>query len=113
MATDIQVVCFLFFNDTATTEIYTLSLHDALPILEEHRQANRNTAGSGHAERQRERWHADVQHLDHSERDDGQSDRRLRSDEVGRDAPPDELNGDAAQREERGAAGGAREPEPQ
>src|SRR3712207_8786406 len=28
-------VCFLFFffNDTATTEIYTLSLHDALPIL--------------------------------------------------------------------------------
>src|SRR4029434_5344485 len=24
--------CF-FFNDTATTEIYTLSLHDALPIL--------------------------------------------------------------------------------
>src|SRR6266566_9520032 len=28
--------CFLsfFFNDTATTEIYTLSLHDALPIFE-------------------------------------------------------------------------------
>src|SRR6478672_12379347 len=26
--------CFFFFNDTATTEIYTLSLHDALPILE-------------------------------------------------------------------------------
>src|SRR3712207_8514668 len=26
---------FFFFNDTATTEIYTLSLHDALPILEE------------------------------------------------------------------------------
>src|SRR4029077_21297123 len=25
-------VLFLFFNDTATTEIYTLSLHDALPI---------------------------------------------------------------------------------
>src|SRR3712207_8410832 len=25
---------FFFFNDTATTEIYTLSLHDALPILE-------------------------------------------------------------------------------
>src|SRR3989441_3677497 len=24
---------FFFFNDTATTEIYTLSLHDALPIL--------------------------------------------------------------------------------
>ena len=28
----ISVVCFFFFNDTATTEIYTLSLHDALPI---------------------------------------------------------------------------------
>src|ERR1043166_2012369 len=27
-----SVSFFLFFNDTATTEIYTLSLHDALPI---------------------------------------------------------------------------------
>src|SRR6266705_5667500 len=26
------VIFFFFFNDTATTEIYTLSLHDALPI---------------------------------------------------------------------------------
>src|SRR5258707_4217470 len=26
---------FFFFNDTATTEIYTLSLHDALPICKE------------------------------------------------------------------------------
>src|SRR3712207_6733612 len=26
---------FFFFNDTATTEIYTLSLHDALPIFQE------------------------------------------------------------------------------
>src|SRR3712207_8888773 len=26
------MVLFFFFNDTATTEIYTLSLHDALPI---------------------------------------------------------------------------------
>src|SRR3712207_8931362 len=30
-------MCF-FFNDTATTEIYTLSLHDALPILGEMRR---------------------------------------------------------------------------
>src|SRR5689334_25283916 len=32
-----QVGCFVafFFNDTATTEIYTLSLHDALPIFVE------------------------------------------------------------------------------
>src|SRR5256885_7196260 len=28
----IASVSFFFFNDTATTEIYTLSLHDALPI---------------------------------------------------------------------------------
>ena len=27
-----MVFFFFFFNDTATTEIYTLSLHDALPI---------------------------------------------------------------------------------
>src|SRR5258708_39244300 len=27
---------FFFFNDTATTEIYTLSLHDALPISQAH-----------------------------------------------------------------------------
>src|SRR6266480_8122300 len=27
------ILFFFFFNDTATTEIYTLSLHDALPIL--------------------------------------------------------------------------------
>src|SRR2546430_9194114 len=27
-----HLCCFFFFNDTATTEIYTLSLHDALPI---------------------------------------------------------------------------------
>src|SRR3712207_8697269 len=29
------MLCFFFFNDTATTEIYTLSLHDALPIWAE------------------------------------------------------------------------------
>src|SRR2546430_9046792 len=31
--------CFFFFNDTATTEIYTLSLHDALPICRSRRRA--------------------------------------------------------------------------
>src|SRR3712207_8051458 len=30
-------IAFFFFNDTATTEIYTLSLHDALPIFIEGR----------------------------------------------------------------------------
>src|SRR2546429_6470442 len=28
-----SICLFFFFNDTATTEIYTLSLHDALPIF--------------------------------------------------------------------------------
>src|SRR6266480_6307403 len=32
---------FFFFNDTATTEIYTLSLHDALPICRAHRKAGK------------------------------------------------------------------------
>src|SRR5256885_3466321 len=31
------MIYFFFFNDTATTEIYTLSLHDALPICDCHR----------------------------------------------------------------------------
>src|SRR6267143_6483910 len=30
------ILFFFFFNDTATTEIYTLSLHDALPICDHH-----------------------------------------------------------------------------
>src|SRR5256885_11500516 len=33
----ICLILFFFFNDTATTEIYTLSLHDALPILQPER----------------------------------------------------------------------------
>src|SRR5256885_8289170 len=31
--TQLRCLLFFFFNDTATTEIYTLSLHDALPIF--------------------------------------------------------------------------------
>src|SRR3712207_9575879 len=45
------VFCF-FFNDTATTEIYTLSLHDALPIWRTAssavRTARRSRRGSSH-----------------------------------------------------------------
>src|SRR3712207_7547101 len=37
---------FFFFNDTATTEIYTLSLHDALPIC---RRRPRVTGAGDHA----------------------------------------------------------------
>src|SRR5260221_14334309 len=36
---------FFFFNDTATTEIYTLSLHDALPILYNKVKYNPNVVG--------------------------------------------------------------------
>src|SRR3712207_7356063 len=36
---------FFFFNDTATTEIYTLSLHDALPISEQGLIACRDPLG--------------------------------------------------------------------
>src|SRR5471030_3324163 len=37
--------CFFFFNDTATTEIYTLSLHDALPISRPPAEAAGRQAG--------------------------------------------------------------------
>src|SRR5262245_65869575 len=39
--------CLFFFTDTATTEIYTLSLHDALPISSSGRPCGRrNTAAT-------------------------------------------------------------------
>src|SRR2546430_4997071 len=54
---------FFFFNDTATTEIYTLSLHDALPIsaarrnpsdlLNEHECHSKVAKGSGKLYRDR------------------------------------------------------------
>src|SRR2546430_9155057 len=34
----VTMLLFFFFNDTATTEIYTLSLHDALPIYRSSRR---------------------------------------------------------------------------
>src|SRR2546427_10679046 len=41
---------FFFFNDTATTEIYTLSLHDALPICDHSsRRPTRRGAAPGPA----------------------------------------------------------------
>src|ERR1022692_5277646 len=39
--------CFFFFNDTATTEIYTLSLHDALPICRSPRWTPSTSTSSG------------------------------------------------------------------
>src|SRR2546426_6620874 len=48
---------FFFFNDTATTEIYTLSLHDALPIcrsrteMRTHRGTPSGWGGAAHCRR--------------------------------------------------------------
>src|SRR2546425_8959510 len=44
---------FFFFNDTATTEIYTLSLHDALPICPWGRDRRRR----GRCRRRRPSWY--------------------------------------------------------
>src|SRR5256885_11713985 len=41
------VLFFFFFNDTATTEIYTLSLHDALPISLPAAERRARCAGPG------------------------------------------------------------------
>src|SRR5437879_13847103 len=48
----INLLCFLFFNATATPQIYTLSLHDALPIFQSgerlgERREQEPTAGEG------------------------------------------------------------------
>src|SRR5947199_5803841 len=50
----LAVLFFFFFNDTATTEIYTLSLHDALPIYADavpRRRARRRVRGGRPAPR--------------------------------------------------------------
>src|SRR2546427_9446190 len=44
-----SVLLFFFFNDTATTEIYTLSLHDALPICRAKRGRGAKPARAGRA----------------------------------------------------------------
>src|SRR2546425_11637003 len=64
---DFLFIFFFFFNDTATTEIYTLPLHDALPICEhadehEHR-ARRDDEAAGRPDRQRVPTH-DAQHYE-------------------------------------------------
>src|SRR5687767_15500010 len=48
ITSELWSVTIFFFNDTATTEIYTLSLHDALPIS---RRRLRGTAGRVRASR--------------------------------------------------------------
>src|SRR5256885_12513098 len=46
-------IIFFFFNDTATTEIYTLSLHDALPISDPGTVA---TAHARHGQQLNQLW---------------------------------------------------------
>src|SRR6266511_4426490 len=41
-----NLLFFFFFKDPATTEIYTLSLHDALPILRSARASSRRSAAA-------------------------------------------------------------------
>src|SRR6202049_2928724 len=48
-------VLFFFFNDTATTEIYTLALHDALPISARPRPCDRRDFGANDIEPDRPR----------------------------------------------------------
>src|SRR5215216_7865220 len=47
------LLVFFFFNDTATTEIYTLSLHDALPISRRARRLRRRPPAAPGARRRR------------------------------------------------------------
>src|SRR3712207_7945779 len=53
-----------FFNDTATTEIYTLSLHDALPIYDRQRPGQPEADGAAaRVRRLAERQRARAEHL--------------------------------------------------
>src|SRR3989442_8434557 len=57
-----RTLFFFFFNDTATTEIYTLSLHDALPIsplLFELRPSEQDPPRCGVGRLRRRQWHRD------------------------------------------------------
>src|SRR5574344_3018953 len=56
---------FFFFNDTATTEIYTLSLHDALPILLRTRHFCQNQALCRPAGNRSEEHTSELQSPDH------------------------------------------------
>src|SRR5256885_9750173 len=60
----ISIICFFFFNDTATTEIYTLSLHDALPIwcwwIAE------RASSAGIATRSRSTWRSEMRSEEHT-----------------------------------------------
>src|SRR3712207_7087577 len=56
------MLLFFFFNDTATTEIYTLSLHDALPICRA--VSSPDGAGTGAAGQRTPADQAEPEHAD-------------------------------------------------
>src|SRR5689334_25269733 len=63
---------FFFFNDTATTEIYTLSLHDALPISTINRMNTERYVGDSKLHEMveiamQEDWEVCVAHMERSE----------------------------------------------
>src|SRR2546425_9311380 len=66
------MLSFFFFNDTATTEIYTLSLHDALPIYRAgdrrgdrlgHLHSHRDSGGRREAQLRSEEHTSELQSL--------------------------------------------------
>src|SRR5258708_34472033 len=60
---DLFSCCSFFFNDTATTEIYTLSLHDALPICAADDAARHCAVLCGHgAPQERAQHHRSEEH---------------------------------------------------
>src|ERR1039458_3794079 len=61
------VVLFFFFNDTATTEIYPLSLHDALPIYNRCRGCHNTRIDRlpSHLQRRSEEHTSELQSLRH------------------------------------------------
>src|SRR2546430_7636113 len=62
--------CLFFFNDTATTEIYTLSLHDALPISRSRHSRpetfSRSSACRGRLKAQPKEVHPDARSEEHT-----------------------------------------------
>src|SRR2546425_2229910 len=58
---------FFFFNDTATTEIYTLSLHDALPIYRQY-DADVHPIEQPEAQEERRDRHVEVERQPYGDR---------------------------------------------
>src|SRR2546426_7424441 len=87
---------FFFFNDTATTEIYTLSLHDALPICR-HGGGHRLRTRAGQPRAHLDGGEVHVREVAHRQRSVGHDpeDEDAHHDECGHDGAFDEQLGDA------------------